>query len=74
LAEFNERNIFFQGDGGDVQFDVGVGGMAAFIFGSNLPIFWKICRYFNYGLALCMKIFQLWLYAYQTKARNPGIQ
>ena len=52
----------------------GWGGMAAFIFGSNLPIFWKICRYFNYGLALCMKIFQLWLYAYQTKARNPGIQ
>ena len=30
---------FIKGDGGDVLFDVG-GGSPAFIFGSNLPIFW----------------------------------
>ena len=29
-----------KGDGGDVLFDKGGGGVTALIFGSNLPIFW----------------------------------
>ena len=31
---------FDKGDGGVGTFDVGGGGGPAFIFGSNLPIFW----------------------------------
>jgi len=34
-----QNSMFIKGDGGVGTFDVGGGG-PAFIFGSNLPIFW----------------------------------